>query len=293
MNDDDGGYREGGLMSGMTIGLPKPSRVVKALLIINAVVFLVQIFADQGTPQYPYGRLSSTLGVTAGAWWQVWRYVTFQFLHADAWHIVLNMLGVYFFGTALEQRLGSQRFLTFYLSCGIVAGLAYVVIARLYPQFPPDLPIIGASGGVYGILLAAAVFFPHFRIIFIFFPVPIRMAALIIFGIMILTVLQALAGGQVYNAMSDVAHLGGAVTAAFWIWALPRLGAATHEAREKISEGAWEKKLEKRRREQQEIDRILAKISQQGINSLTAREKRFLQQATRRQQKDDNQITRL
>ncbi len=286
-----GGY--GGRMSGLTIGLPRPANVVKILLIINVAVFVLQLFLDRqkidlASGGIYYGHMSTWLGVHVRGWWQVWRYVTFQFLHGDFWHIVLNMLGLYLLGSPLERKMGSARFLRFYLISGAVAGVAYVFISAAYGM-PANRPIIGASGGVYAIVLACAVYFPNFKLIFLFFPVPIRLAAMIIFGGMILVVLSGLAGGSakaVNQALSDVAHLGGALTAAFWIWVLPNLSGAGGEISGKIREGAWERKLQRDQAEQEQIDRILQKIKDEGINSLSGAEKRKLQSATRRQQQD-------
>jgi len=263
---------------------------VKYLLIINFVVFVVQIVADGPG----VGRMSSLLGVTVGSFYQLWRYITFQFLHStgDLWHIAWNMLGLYFLGTPLERRYGSRRFVKFYLSCGVAAGIAFVVIGAL-GDLPRNMPIIGASGGVYGVVLAAAVFLPHFRLIILFFPVPIRLAALLIFGRMILLVLLALRAGRTDAAMSDVAHLGGAAAAAFWIWVLPRIRTGKRRVREKTNAGAWRRKMAKQEDLQRDIDRILQKIHEHGLNSLSRSERKTLQDATRKQQKQDRDIYRL
>jgi membrane associated rhomboid family serine protease len=265
--------------------LPRPSSAVKWLLIINLGVFVAQIFADR------QNQMTSLLGVTVNAWWQIWRYATFQFLHADAWHIALNMLGLYLLGTPLEREWGPRKFLWFYLSCGVFAGVLYAAIGAA-TSLPGDLPIIGASGGVYGILLAAAVLMPHFRILFLFFPVPIRLAAVIIFGVMILQVLGAVAGGTAYRVMSDVAHLGGAIMAAFWLWKqsiLDRFNIDTTRP----SRGRWQRKLRKDQKMQEEVDRILQKVHRDGLASLSSSEKRFLQKATRIQQQQGRRFDNM
>jgi membrane associated rhomboid family serine protease len=199
------------------------------------------------------------------------------------------MMGLYFLGTALERAWGTARFVKFYLICGITAGVAYVVISLLL--LPPEqrsMPLIGASGGVYGVLLAAAVLFPHFRLIFFLFPVPIRLAAIIIFGIMIFTVLGGLASGSAGPSFwSDVAHLGGAVAAAVWIWVLPKWRQAVAQAEQAAKDGAWEKKLRQKQKQRQEVDRILEKVKQQGLGSLSAAEKRALQKASEDQRRED------
>lgn len=262
----------------MFVGMPKPAPAVKILLILNVAVFLAQLLTR--------GTMTSLFAITLGTKWQLWRYVTFQFLHGGLWHIGLNMLGLYMLGSPLEQRWGTPRFVKFYLGCGVFAGLAYVLMAAWTRDIPSDMPLVGASGGVYAILLACAVLFPHFRLIFFLFPLPIRFAALIIFGFMVITVLGGLQTGQTSGQFwSDVAHLGGVIPAAIYIWVLPRLKQASNESRTRMREGAWQKKMQQQADQQKEIDRILEKIKQQGIGSLTSREKKTLQDATEQQRR--------
>lgn len=285
-----GGGRIGGIF-------PRPRNAVLWLLILNGVVFVTQTVVSGGA----VGPLEQWFGATVGGWWQVWRYVTFQFLHANGWHIVMNMIALWLLGTALEDRFGSRRFVAFYLTCGAVAGVAYVVIMSLWA--PPGLrqsPLIGASGGVYGIILAAAILLPHFRLILLFFPVPIRIAAALIFGVMILQLLgsaRVAIGGDHYAmwaAMSDVAHFGGAAAAAVWLYAGTRIGRAwrMHAARDK-RKGSWEKRMEQRRQRQLQIDAILEKIHQRGLGSLSWREKRLLKQATHEQRQEEQRLRHL
>jgi len=279
-----GGYGGGG--GQMRLAFPRPTSAVKVLLIVNIVVFVLQLFADRPTVRHPAGVMTQWLGISVGTFWQVWRYLTFQFLHADFWHIVLNMLGLYLLGAPLEQTWGPRRFVVFYLACGAVAGAAYVVIGAMFHE-PAWRPLIGASGGVYAIVLAAAVLFPHFRLIFFLFPVPIRLAALIIFGGMIVLVLQSVSYGHMSAAMSDVAHLGGAVAAAAYIWLLPRLRGWGSGARTRVKAGAWQKKMQQRAADEAELDRILEKIRREGLDSLSPREKRTLREATERQRRGE------
>jgi membrane associated rhomboid family serine protease len=197
------------------------------------------------------------------------------------------MLGLYMLGTPLERHWGPKRFLRFYLTCGVVAGLAYVTIGWIVGNFA-HTPIIGASGGVYALVLACAVLFPHMRLILFLFPVPIRLAAALIFGGMILLLAQSFAAGRYAGQFwSDVAHLGGAAAAAVWIFLGPRIGRATSGARKQINRGAWDRKVQARQDQQKEVDRILQKIQDEGIGSLTRREKQTLSDATRRQRHDE------
>lgn len=275
------------------LAMPKLTQTVKVLLIINVAVYILQQFLDQPSGLNA-GRMSTCFGVTIREFWQIWRYITFQFLHAtrDPWHIVMNMLGVYFFGTALERSWGAKKFTFFYLGCGILAGFAYVFIGAIF-HLPGNIPIIGASGGVFGILLACAILFPHFRIIFLFFPVPIRLAAVIIFSVMIFVVLRALSSGNTNAAMSDVAHLGGALGAVYVLWVRPGVVRSANASSAKRQQGAWERKIKKQQQLQTRIDAVLDKIRHDGINSLTGGEKKILKDATELQRKEDARIDKL
>lgn len=296
-----GGQDAGGgsPMGGMHIGMPKPGQAVKWLLLVNVGVFVIQLLSA--------GQMTGLFGATADGWWQLWRYLTFQFLHGGVWHLALNMLGLYFLGTAVEARFGTKRFLQLYFSCGVMAGVAYVIISKVVSA-QGWIPLVGASGGVYGLIVTAAVFFPHFRIIFLFFPVPIRLAAVIIFGVMILTLLGG--AGQAIRQpgtelsgefWSQVAHFGGAVTAGAWVFTglLSKPGQASggpgpaESIKSKLQKGAWERRIKQRQQHQQEIDRILAKIHQEGLDSLSRSEKRLLSEATKAQRDEDKRIRKL
>ncbi len=111
---------------------------MKWLLLANIVIFVLQIFLDQ-PPRGSFrdwGWMSQWLGASPEHWWQIWRYITFQFLHDihSIWHILFNMLGLYFLGTPLESYLGTRKFLIFYLSCGALGGVAYVIAGTLVAQ---------------------------------------------------------------------------------------------------------------------------------------------------------------
>lgn len=289
MRDDSGpsyGGEGGGTGGGgISWGLPKLTPVVKWLLIINVVVFIIQSLVAERYPEF-----NRFFGVSVSRFWAVWTYLTFQFLHGGIGHILLNMAVLYFIGTTLEQLWGGRAFLRFYLGCGAAAGLLFVIISAI-SQTNPNSYLIGASGGVFGLLLACAICVPQFRLVFLFFPVPIRPAAVVIFGIMIFTVLSAFVNGNTQSALSDVAHLGGALAAAFRIWVWPALRGQKIRSQDANpaanNKGAWKRRMEKEAADEREVDRILEKIQQEGIGSLSDRERKTLQQATARQREKD------
>ena len=274
----------GGATGGIMYGLARPGRVVGILLLINiAVIFIQAAVGDIGPAGS--GRVSGLFGVTSGAWWQLWRYVTFQFLHAGFRHILLNMLILYMLGMFLERRVGGRRFLWFYLSSGVVAGVTYAIMASLVPSKSGEeltsMPLIGASGGVYAIALACAVWFPDIKIFFI---IPIRICVAVAFAAILLLLLSSISTDYyTFKFWSGVAHFGGLLGGAYWIWLHPRVSGARTRMRVKMNQGAWQKKLRQQGEEEKSIDEILQKVHDQGINSLTAKEKKTLAQATRKQ----------
>jgi membrane associated rhomboid family serine protease len=266
-----GGYGGGGM------GLPKPQKGVATLLIINIATFVIQQI---------WPPLTDAFSAVAVEWWQIWRLVTFQFLHADPFHLLFNMIGLYFLGMYLERAWGTGRFLRFYLACGAVAGLSHFVL--MYLNGSVQVGLIGASGGVYAVIAACAILFPQIRLIVLFFPMPIRTAAVLFLAI---SGLSLLSGGG--GAISHAAHFGGMIAGGLWVLAGPKLADIKVDTQQRVQEGAWKKKMEAEAREQEEIDRILRKIQQEGLDSLTSREQRTLKDATDKQRQRDNRINKM
>jgi membrane associated rhomboid family serine protease len=138
---------------------------------------------------------------------QVWRFITFQFLHASPIHLVLNMVGLFLFGPIVEAQFGSKRYLAFYLLCGLAGAVSYLLLSSTHILISdPREPLVGASAGIFGLLVAAAIIAPHVQIFYYVFPVTIGMLA--IFG-MLLALYSVISLG--YNAGGEAAHLGGGV----------------------------------------------------------------------------------
>ncbi|MCF7956854.1 MAG: rhomboid family intramembrane serine protease, partial [Phycisphaerae bacterium] len=188
--------------------------------------------------------------------------------------LLFNMIGLYFLGPALERSWGTKRFLTFYLTCGLVGGLLFVITSAL--NLLGGGLLIGASGGVLGLLVACAILFPQFVVILLFFPVPIRFAAVLFTFVYLLSVL----GGE-GNAGGDLCHLGGMATGFIWVMGRPYFQSLLG----KSTASAIDRKQLNDQELQYDIDRILAKVHQQGIQSLTRKEKQILQKATDQQRR--------
>jgi membrane associated rhomboid family serine protease len=224
-----------------------------------------------------WGQFSAT---TAIHHFQLWRFITFQFLHANIEHILFNMFGLFIFGGLVERYFGSVRYLAFYLLCGIAGPVAYMMLMAGHLLVDsPATPLVGASAGIFGVLIAAAVIAPDATVL-IYGIVPAKLRHVAIFLIF-------LAGYTIWffpqkNGGGEAAHLGGAAVGYLLIrrpWLLdftrwfppasrrsrrgPRIGPASNEA------------------DQREVDRILSKIATQGLDSLSEDEKRTLTRASK------------
>jgi len=250
------------------------------IIIINAAVFILGSMlygAMRGSFLSPYVWGVFTID-TAVYRMQVWRWFTFQFLHGDLFHVAFNMLAMYFFGPMVEQYWGRVRFLAFYLGCGLVGALLFVILG-MFPGLlgiTPQLGLIGASGGVFGVLVGAAVIAPDQRLLFP--PMKIRTLVLIYLG---LSVLSVIIGAR--NAGGDAAHLGG-MAMGFALMKQPRMLAWINfrNLRTWRDANRLQRRQKKLADEEEQINRILTKVKEHGLHSLTRREKKLLQRETDR-----------
>ncbi len=256
----------------MRMAFPKITPVVKWLLIINVAVFLVSFLI---TPVgkfffYWFSVYPATLGMSL----QLWRPMTYQFLHSTSGfgHIFWNMLILFFFGPMLERLWGSRKFLVFYLVCGAAGGVLYPLLALA--GWLRVAPLIGASGAILGMLAAGAILFPNMRVLVMFiFPVRLRIVAVILALVSILTLLRP---EQFENAGGEAAHLAGMAAGAIYVFSQ----GWRERFKLKIQSGRWEKKIATERSLQAKLDQILQKVHDSGIQSLTPKEKKLLKQAT-------------
>lgn len=178
---------------------------VKALLIANTALFLVQIAVPALTA---YGGL--TPAAVVESFW-IWQPFTYMFLHAGLSHLVFNMLALWMFGVELEKLWGTEAFARFYVLCGLGAAATTMVAAMLpfaFADFLYITPTVGASGAIYGLLAAFGIVFANRPIYMYFlFPVPARIFVLITGAITLFMSVTASGGG-----MAHLAHLGGLAT---------------------------------------------------------------------------------
>ncbi len=259
----------------MRMGMPSVTPAVKWLLIVNVIVYLVGYLTSSpaSTGLTFLERFFALIPASPLLALQLWRLITYQFLHAGFGHIFFNMLGLFFLGPSLERQWGSKKFLMFYLSCGVTGGLFYILLVTI--GFLPPVAMIGASGAVLGVLTACAILFPHFIVFFLFFPMPIRVFAIILICIASVRVLSKGA-----NAGGEACHLAGIAAGAFYV--LSDSWRTAIKLRFKAKR--WDRYVESERRLRIEVDRILKKVHDSGLHSLTSAEKRLLKKATRLEQ---------
>ncbi|HET7186830.1 MAG TPA: rhomboid family intramembrane serine protease [Gemmatimonadaceae bacterium] len=235
---------------------------VQRFLIANVLIFFVQ----QTMP----GLDRSLVLVPALLLARPWTLVTYMFLHAGFTHILFNMLGLYFFGPRVEQRIGSSRFFALYMISGITGGLLSF--------YTPMVSIVGASGAIFGVLLAYARFWPRDQML-IWGIIPIEVRWLVL----IYTLISLLGIG---TGVAHFAHLGGFLGAFLYLlWMERSAGARKFRKVATAPPPAKDATLGNWRNvnragihavNKEEVDRILDKISASGLASLTPQERLFL-----------------
>jgi len=258
------------------------------------IIFLIVAFVVESVLIF-YGHIDvigelglTVAGLKAG---KVWQLLTFQFLHAAPWpwHVLLNCVGLYFFGRPVEEAFGAKKFIILYLSCGILGGLLQALTSLLLPNHP-DVPVVGASAGICGMIAIYCSLHPMQELTtwIYFFPVHVRAMYLLIF-LIALSVFGTLVP---FDNVAHAAHLGGILLGIAYVhwgvnaspffskWNLFK----PHDNSSANKKPAWRpaRKTDDSSAEeflQREVDPILEKISAHGIQSLTKREREILEKA--------------
>lgn len=249
---------------------------IKWLLIANLAVFVAQNLLGVPFAQVFGLRIEQVFGLRPS--WIVergwaWQGVTYMFLHGGLFHLLFNMFMLWMFGADVEHAWGRPRFLHYYFVCGLAAALASFVTGY-------DSLIIGASGAVLGVLVAFAMLFPDRRV-FIWFLFPIR-AKYLVLGLAGLELMYLMS--QPGDGIAHAAHVGGLLAGYAQIrWG--RGGGSSFSRwwrRRKLKVVDGDARADRRTVVEAEIDRILDKISEHGLESLTPEEARLLDEASRR-----------
>ncbi|MDH3616380.1 MAG: rhomboid family intramembrane serine protease [Gammaproteobacteria bacterium] len=173
--------------------------VIFALLIANGLVFALQ----QVNAEFMFINFALWPATEPRSPFMPWQLLTYGFLHGNTTHIFFNMFGLWMFGRDIEQFMGSQRFLIYFLVCVVGAGIVQLVVAGMQGGL---YPTVGASGGVFGILLAYGLTFPNRIVVPLFPPIPMRaITFVIIYGL--LELYLGVSGGA--PGIANFAHLGG------------------------------------------------------------------------------------
>jgi membrane associated rhomboid family serine protease len=187
---------------------PGLTPVIKKLLITMGAMFLLQEFVSN--------RIVLFLGLVPGLVWHnfyLWQLGTYIFLHGGISHILFNLLALWMFGGELENYWGSKKFLLYFFFCGIGSGIVTVISTMLLTPLYQGYPVIGASGAIYGLLLAFGWLFPNRQILLYFlFPIPARYFV-ILFGFLEFFYFSRGGGGGI----SHITHLGGLLFGIFYM----------------------------------------------------------------------------
>jgi len=261
------------------------------LVILLVVAFILQNAIIPGNFQVRYLALSLN-GLKHGF---VWQLLTFQFLHEGPLHLIFNGFALWMFGREVEEVLGKPRFLALYFLSGVIGGLLQVLLALVsFNLFGGS--VVGASAGIFGVVAAFAMITPN-RMLLMFFVIPMR-AIILLWGSIAFSILGIIFSGRSGDHVAHAAHLGGILT-----------GVAFIKLSLTAPEGAWNPFESKRRKREliravsikipkwphgsaeapgevsqqefisREVDPILDKISQHGIQSLTEQERKILEAA--------------
>ena len=253
---------------------------IKWLLIANGGVFVLQILLAVPLAQAFGVRFEDLFGLRP-AWviergW-VWQPLTYMFLHGGFFHLLFNMFVLWMFGSEIERLWGREEFLKYYLICGLGAAAASFL-------FNYGSIVIGASGAVLGVLLAFGLLFPD-QYIYLWFLLPIKAKYLVI-GLVALELLFLIS--QPGGGIARAAHLGGMLSGFLYLrWRrgdspVARLTNRWRRRHLRLIEGGQARRRGSSPETEEEIDRILDKISKHGLESLTPEEERILDDASRR-----------
>ncbi len=251
---------------------------VELIIALNIIVFLAWQVAPRGArADLLVGHFMTSAEYLAEG--RVWTLLTAAFSHVLSVHILCNMLVLYSFGAFAIDRLGRRGFWTFYLSAAVIASLVNDAIAFWHREFY-DVPMLGASGAVVALCVLFGLTNPRAKLhLFGLVPLPALVVVVIATSLDVVGLFYQFGGGM--SHIGHGAHLGGAAFGAGWWYFSARLpsehdwraGRARRDAGEPAIDSA-------------ELDRILAKISREGVHKLGVSEREFLEKASRRYRRD-------
>ena len=243
---------------------------IKILIIINVGLFLLRFVAKSQID------LAGIFGLSPNTVWpMIWQPITYMFIHGDLFHVLINMFVLWMFGSEMESIWGRAQFLRYYFLTGVGSGLVWL----LFNTGQSYSVLIGASGAIYGILIAYGMMFPN-RTVYLYFMIPIKVKWFVVF-------LGAVAFLSSFNNNTNISHLthlsgmviGFVYLRYYWHWKDFRF--SVHKQIEEFRSSINSKRDQKKIEMQNEVDQLLDKINETGYDNLTDEEKDSLYRASK------------
>ena len=243
---------------------------IKILIIINVGLFLLRFVAKSQID------LAGIFGLSPNTVWpMIWQPITYMFIHGDLFHVLINMFVLWMFGSEMESIWGRTQFLRYYFLTGVGSGLVWL----LFNAGQSYSVLIGASGAIYGILIAYGMMFPN-RTVYLYFMIPIKVKWFVVF-------LGAVAFLSSFNNNTNISHLthlsgmviGFVYLRYYWHWKDFRF--SVHKQIEEFRSSISSKRDQKKIEMQNEVDQLLDKINETGYDNLTEEEKDLLYRASK------------
>lgn len=243
---------------------------IKILIIINVGLFLLRFVAKSQID------LAGIFGLSPNTVWpMIWQPITYMFIHGDLFHVLINMFVLWMFGSEMESIWGRAQFLRYYFLTGVGSGLVWL----LFNAGQSYSVLIGASGAIYGILIAYGMMFPN-RTVYLYFMIPIKVKWFVVF-------LGAVAFLSSFNNNTNISHLthlsgmviGFVYLRYYWHWKDFRF--SVHKQIEEFRSSISSKRDQKKIEMQNEVDQLLDKINETGYDNLTEEEKDLLYRASK------------
>lgn len=258
---------------------PSLTPVVKALILINVGIFLVYfLFRAFGLPILEQFFALNPQKVRS--FW-IWQLLTYSFIHFEFFHLLFNMLALWMFGSELENYWSSEVFLKLYLFGCFLGGFLTFLVDFFYPQNI----VIGASGGIYALLIAFAMVWPNREILFmLIFPLKAK------YFVIIIMLMIAFAQG---DRVAFVAHIGGALAGFLFVryFSFFRNSILTSFSLSRFLQRRrfqkYQKEMELKQNSKEKVDELLDKIHKYGMKSLTRKERKFLNEASKNYYSED------
>jgi membrane associated rhomboid family serine protease len=257
---------------------PPMGPVTRLIMLVTVGLYAGQTLLQLAGVDFLTGLFGlSVAGIQKHHWWSL---LTYAFLHGSPVHLLVNMLMLYFLGSELERELGRRHFILLFLLSGLLGGLGWLLLT-----WPYEGVCVGASGALFGLLGGYATLFPSREVtllLFFIFPITMRawVLAVVLGTVQFFLMISPGTGGVAYSA-----HVAGGLAGALYVLALFRRAWAREgweRGRARLNDIAAIRQAEADRQRRGEVDRLLDKVAQQGLHTLSDAERRTLDQASSR-----------